>query len=412
MEVPKRLLITNCYSYQNKGDAAIITCMIDQLKREFPRAKLTISSHDKKDLLKKPYGNHEYIQNIQTIVFGNSKNIILKGFKAASFIARVALFRILPFKSFFLFNKAEIEKLRSYEKSDLVVACGGGYLLTTRKFDILGAILFAHDFYLATLFSKPIVLYNQSIGPFGSRFHLPLLKMFLKPAKIILCREAITYHRLEKEGLKNIVLAADVAFLLKPKKEEFAELRINALNIGISVRKWVNPKRQKKYENEIRKFIEMTVQKNPEAVFYFMPQVIYDVNDDNDLPITRSIIAGLSSKIKKNAINIERDLNPSVLMHYISQMDFFIGTRMHSNIFALACGVKTIAIAYEPKSLGVMNGLGLQEYVIGMWELTAAELQKKFDKLREDSSYLRILKNSLRQQKALAKVVLKKYINA
>ena len=68
---------------------------------------------------------------------------------------------------------------------------------------------------------------------------------------------------------------------------------------------------------------------------------------------------------------------------------------MHSNIFALSSGVKTIAIAYEPKSFGIMNGLGLGEYVMHMADVTEEKLEKKFEQLKNDKNYLKNLKSAV-----------------
>ena len=54
-----------------------------------------------------------------------------------------------------------------------------------------------------------------------------------------------------------------------------------------------------------------------------------------------------------------------------SRCDMFIGTRMHSNIFALAGGVPTIAISYLHKTTGIMEDLGLSDWVIAIEEFTS-----------------------------------------
>jgi len=392
----KKIMITNAYSYKNKGDAAIIICMLKELNRQFKGTEITISTHDRYDISRKIFGDYSYHPNIQTIVYGTTKSRAIKALRALLFFVRLLIFKVFfRFRPYFLFTADEKIKIKKYEETDLVIACGGGYLITRGKFDIIGTILFALGFYLATFFNKPIILYNQSIGPFGSRFHLPLLKFFLKPAKVIICREMLTYRRLEKAGLKNIMLGADIAFILKPKKDDFPEQQDGEPKVGISVRKWLNESRQRYYENKIKNFIEMMAKKYPKIVFYFIPQVIYQENEDNDLIVSNRIVSKLSGFAKKHTIIISRDLHPGSLMSIIGNMDFFIGTRMHSNIFALSSGVKTIAIAYEPKSFGIMNGLGLGEYVMHMADVTEEKLEKKFEQLKNDKNYLKNLKSAV-----------------
>jgi colanic acid/amylovoran biosynthesis protein len=52
----------------------------------------------------------------------------------------------------------------------------------------------------------------------------------------------------------------------------------------------------------------------------------------------------------------------------------FIGTRMHSNIFALSSYVPTVAINYEHKTRGIMELLELENYVLEINHITSSDL--------------------------------------
>jgi len=67
-------------------------------------------------------------------------------------------------------------------------------------------------------------------------------------------------------------------------------------------------------------------------------------------------------------------LSPEQLVSIYSRMEFHIGTRMHSNIFALTAGVPVLAIAYEDKTYGLMSILKLERYAIDIEELDARRL--------------------------------------
>ena len=60
-------------------------------------------------------------------------------------------------------------------------------------------------------------------------------------------------------------------------------------------------------------------------------------------------------------------------------MDYFVGTRMHSNIFATSMAVPTTAIAYEKKTNGIMETVGLQHYVVEINDITAEDLYNKVE---------------------------------
>ena len=84
--------------------------------------------------------------------------------------------------------------------------------------------------------------------------------------------------------------------------------------------------------------------------------------EDDRLPSRR--IAGRLQSAGVAALAIETPWSPDDLQCAYGQMDLFAGTRLHSNIFALTGGVPVIAIAYLPKTRGVMGMLGLSQWVV------------------------------------------------
>ena len=60
-------------------------------------------------------------------------------------------------------------------------------------------------------------------------------------------------------------------------------------------------------------------------------------------------------------------------------MDYFVGTRMHSNIFATSMCVPTTAIAYEKKTNGIMETVGLENYIIEIDDITSSDLYNKVE---------------------------------
>jgi colanic acid/amylovoran biosynthesis protein len=79
---------------------------------------------------------------------------------------------------------------------------------------------------------------------------------------------------------------------------------------------------------------------------------------------------------------IAEALPPDVLQAAYGQMDYFIGTRMHSVILALNAGVPALAIGYLHKTRGVLDELGLSDYCYDIEMLTAETLIAGFERLR------------------------------
>lgn len=424
------ILISNIYSWKNKGDAGIVIAMLDDIRNQFPSANIFLSSYDHEDEGK--YGDYGFYCNILTL-FKNKylykKTEILQRLfyviRQIDFKFRIVIFTILlkiNIYPFWIFPNIISEKIKSYKTFDLVVACGGGYLMTVKKTRLFEKIfrcndlnLFCYDFYIAKLFHKPYILYNQSIGPFNNSADFRALKKFIRGANVIICREEITFRRLTELGINNIVQGADIAFNLMSKECDILNgynYNKDNINIGITVRNWLNPKDQSKYENEIVHFICSEISENKNTHFYFMPQVIFERVDDNDLIVSQKINEKIIGQYKDNIDIITDDLHPSELKYIIGKMDYFIGTRMHSNIFSLSSYVKTIAIAYEPKTVGIMEMLGLGNYSILMQELHADLLKHKFQELKEDGEYIKTLSINLNKVEKLTRLDIKSYVNS
>lgn len=399
-----KIMISNIYSWKNKGDAAIVLTMIDDVKKQFPEAEIVLSSLDPNDDEK--YGDYQVQKNIAYFVYDGVQRYRYKIILMLFFLMRFYVFygvdKIIRIKPYFIFGKSLRSKLKSYKDVDLIIACGGGYMLTETKSSIFGKYMFWHDFFTGyKLFDKPFILYNQSVGPFYNKFHQKLASRMLSCAKQIICREELTYNRMNELGMANITLRSDIAFNLKMIADDslLTKNRFSSdhTNIGLTVRKWMSADKQVVYETAIADFISKVCSEDSSAKFYFMPQVIFGDNNDNDLFVSKNIYNLIDEKYKQHVVVIEEDMHPSVLKYIISKMDYFVGTRMHSNIFALSSLIKTIAIAYEPKTLGIMKMLHLSDYAFEMEKVSGIKLYDKFMNLKSDEEYVINLQNKMKE---------------
>ena len=62
---------------------------------------------------------------------------------------------------------------------------------------------------------------------------------------------------------------------------------------------------------------------------------------------------------------------------------------MHSNIFATSMSIPTVAIAYEKKTNGIMETVGLEDYIVEIDTITSESLIYKIDKCIENENELR-----------------------
>ncbi len=211
----------------------------------------------------------------------------------------------------------------------------------------------------------------------------------------IFAREIITYDYL-KEILpeSEFSLIPDMAFMLEDVFEKnivIEELKQKSNNVyGITVRQWnfpnsSNPKEMmENYIDSLTEFMDYQIENHNS--FVFAPQVI--VGYANDTDVAKKIRKKL--KHPEGFLIIEDDLSPVEIKTLISNFDYFIGTRMHSNIFATSMGIPTIAIAYEKKTNGIMHTVDLDNYVIEMDQINIDILKEKANMQKDNDKQVRV----------------------
>jgi colanic acid/amylovoran biosynthesis protein len=286
-------------------------------------------------------------------------------------------------------NQREKEILKAYSNANIILSCGGGFLGGHHL-----AIRHVYSIYFGKLLKKPVVIWAQSIEPFGNIATSIFTKFVLNRVDLITTREKLSFEYLKSLNIKpDIRLTADAAFLVDYISDEEAikllekgGIKKDKLVIGMTVKKWNFPghknadKKFLNYLNVISKTIEYIISSMDARVILF-PQVICTSYDDDDRTVSHLIKSKLNDSIKERVIVLTDDYRVEELKGMIGQMDLFIGTRMHSNIFATSMNVPTLAISYQQKTDGVMEMLGLEEYVIDINTINTQELISKIEKI-------------------------------
>ena len=87
---------------------------------------------------------------------------------------------------------------------------------------------------------------------------------------------------------------------------------------------------------------------------------------------------------------VDEDLSVHDLFDLYGSLDFLIGTRFHSVIFALLMGVPAIAISYSsPKAYGIMKMIGLERFCLEISNIKLKELVQRFVDLEQSSQKIR-----------------------
>lgn len=380
------VLITNAYSARNRGDAAIILGMVTCLRRtgRIRDADITVSTVDHPEDAKR--------YPVRTIDSFHSLKNRLTGFSAANLAYFLAV--LLPLSVLWAVARRSIgielpvpsrlrALMRQYAAADVVVAAGGGYLYTTSRYRGNVVLLVnLHSFMIATLLGKPVVLFAQSVGPFAGRWQERLVLRALSRVEHVQVREEVSRKLLEESTPRiRIHRVADAAFVLESEEtaldvERFAAGRIL---VGVTVRDWFRARdRQLQYEQTMAGFARWLIDERDAAVV-FVPQVTYLRGGDDDRITSRRVAAAVERP--PGILTVEEDMSAAQVKGLCGRMDLFVGTRMHSNIFAVSEGVPSLAVAYQHKTIGIMAMLGLDRYVVRIEALTCERLRNTFDEI-------------------------------
>jgi colanic acid/amylovoran biosynthesis protein len=244
------------------------------------------------------------------------------------------------------------------------------------------------------LAGKPVYLFPQSFGPLRYRHEFWMARWILKRSRSIMVREPVSFQHLEacKAPKDRSYLLPDMAFAFKesPHSEALAWLSSkdiiaseNSPLFGITVIDWAAQYPGFKFQNEYEASINTLVQHfihNYHGRVIFFPQCWGPTEfEDDRIPAKR--IAAQSGEANQSILVVEQPINPRLLKSIYAEMDVFMGTRMHSNIFALSGGVPVIAIGYLHKTQGIAAQVGIDDWVIDIQDIEAAGLISKFDQL-------------------------------
>lgn len=277
-----------------------------------------------------------------------------------------------------------------YRNADVLFDAGGGSLYSTNKHRFsLGLYQHLFNLWFAKKIGKPVVLAPQSLGPFNSDRESSATVSVLRKLDCVMIRERISQKFLQDRNVDH-VLVPDIAFLgnfMKAPSELALKHRAalpkeNLFRVGVTVLDWRWAKAgvttEEEGENRINRYLSAIAfgllklnETTPLHVSIF-PQVTASFGD-TDTGVSNRLAEMLRGKIASVSVASD-DLTPSDLCNLYGDMDAFVASRMHSAIFAITRGVPTLALAYQPKTLGTFELLGLGGYVKDVMDVTGQEI--------------------------------------
>ena len=428
MKHPKTYAITHCYTDLNKGDAAIIQSTISLLRRCDPMGKINLySTFGPKD--QRFSTEHNHIKTMGDELYPALLStpeiprwLPFETARALPFIINLIQSLLLLVsahpKWIALFSRGrQAEGIRKLAQTDIIISKGGSYLTSQNRSLRQAISLFTmlYPFLFAIRYSRPCVIFSQSLGPVHGRINHFLFHQILKKVNKIYIREDLClkeYESVQKLNLNNkMKVIPDTAFYYEAPSVDWcgssgfqralAKFDSVQLKIGITLVdhafKYISDAaerdaRKSAYVKSILDFVSYA-NSTYGAQIHIFPQVSVNNSHEghNDIILSRIIVDSCNEDARKNLYFHDDDFSPTELRELYRHMDIFIGTRLHSVIFATSCGCPSINISYHgTKSQGIFNRFqSLENSVISIDDITSDELITKMDYLMANRAEIR-----------------------
>jgi colanic acid/amylovoran biosynthesis protein len=234
---------------------------------------------------------------------------------------------------------------------------------------------------LVLLLGKRLILMPQTIGPFRSISARKIAGSILSRATLIFTRD--------HDGIEDILMkddpslrdkvrfCYDIGFVVDPKKPEKMDLdglkldKSHRTLVGLNINGLLyigGYERNNTFDLKIdygmliETIINYIIEKK-DALVLLVPHVYGEKNTESDLAISEEIYSKLKPKYNERLFMVKGIYDPSGIKYIIGQCDYFIGSRMHACVAAVSQSIPTVSIAYSKKFRGVMETIGMEEYV-------------------------------------------------
>ncbi len=304
-----KIVISGYYGFDNLGDEAILQSMIECFK-----------------------GIRE---DVSITVLSSKPEVTAKRYKVNSVNRHKVLSVIREIKNCSLFIS------------------GGGSLLQ----DVTGwksIPFYLGQVGLALLLGKPAVIYAQGIGPINSNLYKKLVYFIASKVKLITVRDRNSFQLLTDYGVKKDLIknTVDPVFGLAGREWEKGKVLLEKEGlefkeplIGIAVRPWDDNKYLKDLARTADYLTDLTGGK----------VVIIPMYYKQDYPVGQQ----LYKLMKEEAHLLNKNYTPLEMLEVFSVLDFLVGVRLHSLIFAAIHNVPFVALNYDPKIGSFLREIGV-----------------------------------------------------
>ena len=275
-----------------------------------------------------------------------------------------------------------IQLRKAISKCDLVIDLTYGDSFS----DIYGLknfLLFSVPKYIAIKVKKTLILGPQTIGPFYSKLAQRVARRILRKSQYVFARDELSSEQTQiLAGRVVDAVTSDLAMELPYIKGEYSiDRKEGALDIGLNVSRLMWDKNS--YNSKLnvsldyRKLICALIEHlSKQGITVHLITHVYDRSDYNEY----SLACDLHKQYPDTVLAPEFK-NPMDAKSYMSELDLFIGSRMHATIGAFSAGVPVIPISYSRKFEGLYGAIGYDHCIDCSKESVDSALDRILEKI-------------------------------
>jgi colanic acid/amylovoran biosynthesis protein len=385
-----RVLIVNTCSTLNRGDAAIVLGQIHLLERLFPTAQISLTS--KTPGLDRAFYEPLGVQVLPALVpalsvYRGARDKLSGGLRDA------------------LAWRGKARLLKEMGQSDVVLACGGGYFYSYRRF-LPGTTFWQNVVHvrLAQCLKKPLLFFPQSFGPLASPLARVGLRSCLAGEGVIgvLARETISHDfllgMLPSAVAPDVDLCPDMALYLAGHRWASpvagAAEELPAPLLIVNLRPWAFPGAGDAAARQVRQEAYLaalaaaarTFLKRYGGSVVVIPQALGPDPAEDDRGICQTFARRLREGAPKDTPVHYREPGTDSLdgfMALVSRASLLIGTRLHSCLLALLAGTPALSVGYQYKSRGTLDLLGLGRFDVSIDDVSAGWLADRMAEIMD-----------------------------
>jgi colanic acid/amylovoran biosynthesis protein len=343
--------ILNAYDVRNMGDRAIVKTQIAWIHRHVPGAEVRIFSFHAEN-------------NIPVFTWLSVESLLHIPRRGSAFgrLVRPLLdwveYRIAP---------GGRRKFREFDSCDAYLLCGGGYLYSSRAPLVSrNMAMLCLQSLVAVRTGKPVFQFPQSFGPFTRAIDRWFVTRLARALPVLVPRGRASLEFLKSAGFGDkSTMASDVVLALRLLRPEHFARRFVREGLGLAVIDFrfalaASAADVERYTEKIVEVAEAFHRRTGEGIRLFPQVSVADAGDDS--VVAREVQRRLAAR----GIPVELLQPHRTLRRYIAEFQkvrVFVGSRMHSCIFALLAETPTVALSYQPKFGEVFDELGLSGWV-------------------------------------------------